>query len=95
MNKVSNIRKAIEETAGQIFSIQFVKKDGSIRDMICRLNVHKDIKGSRPEANEKRVQTLFKNGMVTVWDMTKNAYRVINLTTIRTLKLNGTLYNFV
>lgn len=91
---VKTIKKAIEETAGKMFSITFVKKDGSLRDMVCRLNVSKDVKGTNPEANEKRIKTLTKNGMVTVFDMIKKGYRVINLTTIKTLTLNKVVYTF-
>ncbi len=94
MDQITKIKKAVIETAGQIFSVSFVKKDGSTRDMVCRLNVQKDLKNTRPEANDKRIETLIKNGMVTVWDMVKNGYRVINLTTIIRIKLNGVVYNF-
>lgn len=94
MDQVSKIKKALAEIGGQIFSVTFEKKDGTIRDMVCRLNVQKDLKGTRPEANEKRIETLVKNGMVTVWDMVKNGYRVVNLSKIMKIKLNGVVYEF-
>jgi hypothetical protein len=69
--KETILREAIKETDGKIFSVSFVKKDGSIRKMTARTHVKVGVKGSTPEATAKRKETLAENGMVGVYDMNK------------------------
>ena len=70
----------------RIMRIQFVKKDGSIRDMICRRGVkqHKDAEGNTVtlkgtgmayDPKEKR--------LITVFDFQKQNYRMVNELTLR------------
>lgn len=66
----------IKKTNGKIFSVTFVKKDGTIRKMTARLGVKKDIKGVGLSFNPTAKQ------LVVVFDMQKRAYRMINLQTI-------------
>jgi len=68
--------EAIKKTNGKIFSVTFVKKDGSIRKMTARLGVKKDIKGIGLKFNPE------ERGLIVVFDMHKKAYRMINLSTI-------------
>ena len=75
----------IEATRGKVFSCSFVKKDGSIRKMVARLGVHKNLKGGRSAAG-------IHNNYITVYDMVKGAYRMINLETIITLRANRQSY---
>lgn len=72
--------EAIKKTNGKIFSVTFVKKDGSIRKMTARLGVKKNING---------VGLSFKPSdynLIVVFDMHKKAYRMINLSTILSFK---------
>lgn len=80
--------KVIHDTHGRIFSAEFVKKDGSQRKMIARIGVTKNLKGVNNGASAK-------NNLVTVWDMAKGGYRMINLKTLLTLKASGEFYEVV
>ncbi len=87
MEKVSRY-KAVEllhQTHGKIFSCEFIKKDGSVRRMVARLGVAKNLKGGKNGAS-------VKNSLVTVYDMVANAYRMVNLETLRALKVGGVAY---
>jgi len=75
----------INATGGKIFSCEFVKKDGSVRKMIARLGVAKDLKGGANGASAK-------NSLITVWDMLSGGYRMVNLSTLTALKVNGVAY---
>jgi len=84
----NNIREAIKNTGSKIFSVQFVKKDGTIRDMVCRTGVKKDLKGIGLNYDP------ISKGLLCVFDMQKNGYRMINVNTITKIKIEGTEWNF-
>lgn len=90
MQKVSRLKiiKVIEDTKGKIFAVQFIKKDGTLRMMLARLGVKKNLKGGTNGANAQ-------NSLITVWDMAKGGYRMVNLETLLTLKVNGITYEVV
>jgi cell division protein FtsX len=67
----------LEQSSGFV-TVTFVKKDGSVRKMNCRMGVSKYLKGGE--------STLDANQYVTVYDMTKAAYRAINRDTIIDIK---------
>jgi hypothetical protein len=67
----------------QIFSVQFIKKDGTVRDMVARLHVKKGVKGVGLAFNP------FEKGLLPVFDMQKQAFRMINLKTIKRVKSDG------
>ncbi len=73
---------------GQIFSAQFIKKNGEIRDMVCRLGVVKHLKGGELKYDAKA------RNLLPVFDMQKKAYRMINISTLRQLKISGQVYKF-
>lgn len=81
--KVVGAFKRIQQTNGQIFSARFVKKDGTVRDMVCRLGVKKGVTGVGMAYNP------FDKNLVPVFDMQKNAFRMINMDTVQYLKVNG------
>ncbi|MHC1628800.1 MAG: SH3 beta-barrel fold-containing protein [Candidatus Nezhaarchaeales archaeon] len=76
----------ITQTRGRIFSAQFVKKDGTLRNINCRTGATKGLKGvgMKYEAIDKL--------LVTVYDVKKKAYRMINLNTLRKLNVNKMKY---
>ena len=80
--------KVIHDTQGRIFSATFVKKDGSVRQMVARIGVSKNLKGGTNGSSAK-------NNLVTVYDMAKGGYRMINLKTLLTLKACGETYEVV
>jgi hypothetical protein len=73
-------KKEIFATNGKIFSVQFTKKDGTVRDMVCRLGVEKYLKGG--ELSYDIDQTPY----VIVYDMQAKGYRTINTDTITAFK---------
>lgn len=77
--------EVIKATKGKIFSCTFIKKDGTIRKMIARIGVHKNLVGGKNGASER-------NSLVTVFDMLNGGYRMINLETLLTLKVSGSDY---
>tara|TARA_R100001443_G_scaffold114141_1_gene129683 strand:- start:57 stop:332 length:276 start_codon:yes stop_codon:yes gene_type:complete len=66
-----------------IFSARFIKKDGTVRDMLARLGVKKYLKGGilKYDAKEK--------GYAIVFDMHNQGYRTINSNTLQELKIGG------
>lgn len=89
MEKQINITDAytlIKNQANSIFSVQFQKKDGTIRDMVARLNVTKHLKGGSLKYDPSSM------GYITAFDMQKEQYRTINTNTLISLKANGTKY---
>lgn len=71
---------------GRIFFVEFQKKDGTSRRMTARKGVTKGVSGKgmsyRPLAK----------GYMTVFDMDKGEFRMINLTTVKRFTVNGQRY---
>lgn len=88
---VSTFRDIVKYT---IFTITFVKRDGSLRTMNAMLGVYKHVKNTQPEVTAKRTATLVKQNMVAVYEMPMMQYRTINLDTIRVLTCKGETYYF-
>lgn len=82
-------KKLIESSNGAIFSVKFIKKDGTLRDMVCRLGVTKHLKGGVKGYDAAD----FK--LVTVFDMQKKGYRSISLDTLNTVTINGDTWGVV
>lgn len=77
---VSRISEASK--GGKFFSVTFTKKDGSLREMNCRLGVEKHLKGG--------TKTLTDN-YICVYDVKASGYRAINPETV--LSINGKTIN--
>jgi len=76
---ISQMRQLLDSTAGKVFSVTFVKKDGSIRDMVCRNEVSKGTSGG--VAGHAHKEELY-----TVYDMQAQGFRCVNLTTVKRIK---------
>lgn len=63
---------------GKIFTVTFIKKDGSIRELNGRLGVTKHLKGG--------ISTLNPDKFITVYDLKTQAYRAVNKFTILSVK---------
>ncbi len=90
------------DTQGKIFSVDFIKKDGTLRHMVCRLGVSKGVTGVG-----LRFDPLAKN-LLPVFDIekarehkqdglddetsAKRSYRMINLETVQQLTVSGTTF---
>lgn len=89
MHKVINktlLREKIEKQGNKIFSVDFLKKDGTERRMNCRLDVKKYTNGglNNVEPNNPHLKV--------VYDLQSKGYRTINLNTIYACSLNGKAY---
>ena len=82
------VDEVIKSTHGKIFSCEFIKKDGSLRKMVARLGVQKNLKGGKNGVSEK-------NSLITVYDMIAGGYRMINLATLQALKVRGMQYEVI
>ena len=80
--------EVIESTKGRVFSCNFTKKDGTERKMIARLGVHKNLQGGKNGAGNH-------NSLITVYDMAKGAYRMINLETLISIRADGNSYQVI
>lgn len=67
----------------KFFSAEFIKKDGTVRFIYGRSGVKKHLK---PNA-KPQVYKPSEMGYLTIWDMQKKEYRLINSQTI--IKING------
>jgi hypothetical protein len=69
--------------SSKFFSAEFVKKDGSVRYIHGRSGVKKYLKpDAKPQAYKPSDM-----GYLTIWDMHKKAYRLVNSQTL--IKING------
>lgn len=68
---------------GEIFTVTFIKKDGTTRVMNARLGVKRYLRGG-----ELPYDPIAK-GLLPVFDLQKNDYRIINLNTILSAKVGG------
>lgn len=78
----------IKANEGKIFSVRFTKKDGTLRDMVCRLGVMKHLRGGNKNTCDAY------DHLVTVFDVTKEQYRNINVNTLISLKGMGQEHYF-
>jgi hypothetical protein len=77
----------LASSRGKIVSLGFTKKNGEFRKMLCRVGVHKGVKGTGNGSAPPMP-------MFRVFDMKKNAWRMVNGDTIEYIKANGKSYNF-
>jgi hypothetical protein len=82
----SELLKRVSEK-GRIFSVQFIKKDGSQRKMTCRQGVKKHLRGG---INTTRHIKKY----LTVFSINDKGYRTVNLETIKQVKGAGQVFNF-
>lgn len=80
------IVKKIKATNGKIFTVTFVKKDGTTRVMNGRLRVRSYLKGG-----ELPYDPIAK-GLIPVFDIKKLEYRMINEKTIISAKIGAEEY---
>ena len=83
MKTINETLAKIQKAESTIFSVTFTKKDGSIRKMVARLNVKKGVNGKGMAYNP------IEKGLLPVYDMQKNGFRIINLSTVTELKIKG------
>jgi hypothetical protein len=86
---MSKVRELLEKSNGKIFTVEFVKKDGSLRRMNCRLGVTKHLAGG-----ELRYKAEDYN-LMPVFDVQAKGYKMICLDTVKSIRLDGKEYIFL
>ena len=77
-------------TGGKIFRVTFIKRTtGEKRVMVCRRKVTKGVTGEGQPYNPT------EKGLITVFDMQKNAFRNISVEGIEEIKIKETVYRLV
>lgn len=76
-----------EQTQNRIFSVTFEKKDGSLRQMVCRKGVRVGVKGTGAGWGAGALKPLR-----TVFDMKKAAFRTIPTDRVVSVKVRGVLH---
>tara|TARA_Y100000310_G_C20410607_1_gene681787 strand:+ start:104 stop:388 length:285 start_codon:yes stop_codon:yes gene_type:complete len=83
-------RDIIKGSGGKFVSVKFVKKDGSVRDLNGRIGVYKS--QYAPLKNVGLKYNPNDYGLVSIFDVQKKAYRMINIETLSQLKIDGEVY---
>jgi hypothetical protein len=79
-------KEIILGTNGKLFSVTFIKKDGSLRDMTCRLGVQKHLKGGKSTTSHiERLITVFEM----ISGISEPRYRNINTETLTRVRVDG------
>lgn len=91
IEQAAELKNLIKSLAGgTIFSVVFIKRTtGERREMVCRLGTSKGVKmseGAGPAYNA------LEKGLLTVYDMQKDAWRSIPLDAIESIKIRGKVY---
>ena len=80
--------KMIKDSKGKIFGVAFVKRTtGDVRNMSARLGVSKGVTGEGLKYDPESKQLL------TVYDMHKKQYRMLNTETLFQLNIKGSEYS--
>ena len=83
------INEVVQLLGDKIFTVTFTKKDGSVRVMNARKGVRKGVKGVGMSYNPS------EKNLIVVFDMQKEAFRMINAKTILEVKADKKIYKFV
>lgn len=83
-NKAEELIKA---SKGKIFTVTFIKKDGTIRVMNARLGVKAYLQGGSLPYDPTN------KGLLPLFDIQIKKYRMLNLSTIKQLKINKKTYD--
>lgn len=79
-------KKIIYDNNCKIFSVEFIKKDGTHRLMNARLQVQKGVKGVGLNFDPSQ------HNLITAYDMRKQAHRMINCNNLISLSANKQKY---
>lgn len=95
--RYDKIKNMINENGGRFVTVQFVKKDGSIRRMQVQpaaLKMH--VKGEAASDQAKRATATRKKNnphLMSVFDVQKGAIRSINLDTVQEIAMKGKTFD--
>jgi hypothetical protein len=82
--RMSSLQMVEAAKQGRIFTVDFIKRtNGELRTMVCRRGVRKGITGRGMNYDP------LSKALLTVFDVQKNAYRMISLDNLVSLKMGG------
>ena len=84
-----NVNTFLNKLNGKIFTAEFIKKNYEYRIINCRLHVKKYLRGGTLKYSPK------EKHLISVFDVKKLSYRMINLDTLVSIKFNNKLYLIV
>ena len=87
MNKYQNIKSFFQGLNGKFVGVKFIKADGSVRRMNCRVGVEKYLKGGKSWH-----QKVNNRQYVSVFDVKAMDYRLINVNTIISIRSQGLIH---
>jgi hypothetical protein len=79
-----------EHGRGKVFSVSFIKKDGSEREMLCRFGVKSYLKGGEWANGQAGKPEDY--WLAVVFDMEKQGYRSIPVKRLHQMKVGGQLF---
>lgn len=85
-------RSILDKAGSTFFSVEFIKKDGSVRHMTCKKWT--EAAYSHGSANAKPSPFANKPEYFLAVDMAKGEFRAINLSTLKACKVEGKSYVF-
>jgi hypothetical protein len=71
----------------RIFSAEFIKKDGTLRKIVARLDVKKHLKGGELKYSPEKLNYLV------VFDLQEQGYRTININQLKSITVDGVRYD--
>ncbi len=80
----SKIGEFLERQGDRIFTVHFVKQDGTLREMNARFK--------EGHTRARYIDKGTHHNCLTVWDMQKDAFRQITLSTVSMVKAQGEVY---
>jgi hypothetical protein len=83
-----NIENVIELLGDKIFTVTFVKKDGSVRVLNGKRKVVKHLRGGELKYDP------IEKGLIGVYDLQSEGYRMINSQTVLEIKADKQVYKF-
>lgn len=97
--RVDLAKSIIKENVGKFIAVDFIKKDGSLRHMVCHKSkvLEASCTGGNPEATAKRKATLAATDKLCVEEMLSDKsfqFRTINLDTVKRIAAGGQVYEF-
>lgn len=86
-DQVTAVINSISKSA--IFTVEFIKKDGTLRKLNCRTGVKSHLV---PADQKKRERPAMPSNLVTVFDMQAQEYRQFNVNTTTKIVAEGTTF---
>ena len=84
--KRSEVEKVLDASQGKIVGVTFIKKDGSERTLVGRIQKRYAPTGTDPLGGKKARRA---RGLFTIYDMQKGAFRMVNMDTVLGIRAGG------